>query len=56
MTTKDYCLSFKDKQDIFVDNKSDSQYDNLNLNQNHQFEKTLCPKSVTRDDRKVENY
>uniref|UniRef100_A0AC34FL98 Uncharacterized protein n=1 Tax=Panagrolaimus sp. ES5 TaxID=591445 RepID=A0AC34FL98_9BILA len=31
MTTKDYCLSFKDDQNVFTDD----QYNNLNLNQNN---------------------
>uniref|UniRef100_A0AC35EXK2 WH2 domain-containing protein n=1 Tax=Panagrolaimus sp. PS1159 TaxID=55785 RepID=A0AC35EXK2_9BILA len=36
MTTKDYCLPFKDKQKIVVDDFSNDQYSNLNLNYNHQ--------------------
>uniref|UniRef100_A0AC34FSW5 Uncharacterized protein n=1 Tax=Panagrolaimus sp. ES5 TaxID=591445 RepID=A0AC34FSW5_9BILA len=58
MATKDNCLSFKDKQNAFADTtSSDGQYNNLNLNQNFTLkETTLCKKSVTNDERKVQNY
>lgn len=54
MTTKDDCFSFKDKQNVFVDN---NKYKSLNLNQNNHctFKETFQSKSVKTDDRKIQN-
>jgi hypothetical protein len=36
MTTKDWCLPFKDQQIVVNTDTSNGEYSNLNLNQNHQ--------------------
>uniref|UniRef100_A0A914YPB6 Uncharacterized protein n=1 Tax=Panagrolaimus superbus TaxID=310955 RepID=A0A914YPB6_9BILA len=57
MTTKDDCLSFKDKQNVFVDTVFNNQFSNLNLNQNRKcVYKSLRSKSVTTGNKKVQNY
>uniref|UniRef100_A0AC34GN96 Uncharacterized protein n=1 Tax=Panagrolaimus sp. ES5 TaxID=591445 RepID=A0AC34GN96_9BILA len=59
MTAKDYCLSFKDKQNVSVGTiTSIGQYKNLNLNQNCQNvpKETLTSKNVTANSRKDQNY
>uniref|UniRef100_A0AC34FN96 Uncharacterized protein n=1 Tax=Panagrolaimus sp. ES5 TaxID=591445 RepID=A0AC34FN96_9BILA len=55
MATKDDCLSLKNKQKVFV--IAGDQFSNLNLNQNHKFfDKSLCSKSVTTDNKKGQDY
>uniref|UniRef100_A0AC34G8N6 Uncharacterized protein n=1 Tax=Panagrolaimus sp. ES5 TaxID=591445 RepID=A0AC34G8N6_9BILA len=57
MATKDDYLSLKDKQKVFVVAKFEDQFSNLNLNQNYKFfDKSLRSKSVTTDNKKVQNY
>lgn len=61
MSTTDGCLSFKDKQRVFVDTStSDGQYNNINLNHTNSqssFKESLCSKSVSSDSKKeVQSY
>uniref|UniRef100_A0AC34GNK4 Exophilin 5 n=1 Tax=Panagrolaimus sp. ES5 TaxID=591445 RepID=A0AC34GNK4_9BILA len=57
MATKEDCLSLKDNQKVFVVAKFGDQFSNLNLNQNQKFfDRSLRSKSVTTDNKKVQDY
>ena len=49
MTTKNYSLPFKDKQNNFTDDNG--QYKNLNLNLNHQ-----CSGAISVQSKSITNY
>uniref|UniRef100_A0A914QTT5 Uncharacterized protein n=1 Tax=Panagrolaimus davidi TaxID=227884 RepID=A0A914QTT5_9BILA len=58
MATKDFCSSFKDKIGVAGYGTSNGQYNNFNLNQNHQYLNVTSKisKIVSVENKKVQNY